>query len=84
MQKITKSRFIDETGRRLTLKRGAPEWFNEDCPSIWRESDGYKVWHGWSLDAGIKIEPDDKDYLLITNFIAKSRIAFIKKYPQCA
>ena len=33
----------------ITLKRGAPEWCNIDCPPIFIEDGGPDRWQGWRL-----------------------------------
>lgn len=75
--------YTDETGRKLTLKRASAEWFNNDCPSIWRDSDGVKIWHGWSMHSGVEVDECDSDYEKMQVFRVRSKRAFLKKYPHC-
>lgn len=77
------TKYKDETGRILTLKKAAPEWFNDDCPSLYRLDNGERVWCGWSLYSGIETV-DQNEAENIEKFKENSRKAFIKKYPKCA
>ena len=74
---------IDDTGRQLTLKKPAPEWFNDDCPSIYNQETGERIWYGWSMYSEIQAK-DEKEYILFEKFKTMSRFAFLKKYPRCA
>ncbi len=71
--------------RIVTLRNGAPEWYNLDCPSTYRiDEDGEtKVYHGYSLHAQ-PVTYDRDECAALDRFIAKSRAAFLRKYPSCA
>jgi hypothetical protein len=73
-----------ETGYKipLSLKRGAPEWVNYDCPVIYR-ADGWRVLITDMTGPYYQLE-DLPEFELLLQFVAMSQRAFNKKYPQCA
>lgn len=66
---------------KLTLIRGAAEWVNADCPSIYSD-DGSEVYHGGSMTPHIPYNIDDNIRTALMSFFAKSSKAFNKRYPN--
>lgn len=62
-------------GRKLTLKRGSAEWFNEDCPPIEAES-GNRIFSSFISETHV----DENLRLPIYRFIRASHKLFCKKY----
>ena len=78
--------YYKDCGRKvyLTLKRGAPEWCNADCPPIYIEGDP-KRWPGWILLSNcLCLEDGNRELVpLVRNFVKLSGEAFYHKYPNC-
>lgn len=68
----------------ITLKRGAPEWCNLDCPAVYVEGDPTR-WPGWMLlSNGLYLEDGNSDLASrARRFVELSGEAFYKKYPRC-
>jgi len=68
----------------ITLKRGAPEWCNLDCPAIYIEGDVNR-WPGWRLMSDCLYLEDGNEDLkeVVRNFVRISGEAFYSKYPDC-
>ena len=71
------------TKKYITLKRGAPEWCNADCPPVFVEGDPNR-WPGWRLLTGLTLEDGNSDLKeAARRFVALSSEAFYRKYPDC-
>jgi hypothetical protein len=75
---------IDGKVHQITMRRAAPEWCNQDCPSItYVASDGFPMkinvigWIG-CIESGV---PDDIAVLYARFVLASSR-AWYRKFPQ--
>ena len=76
--------YLDGTkAKYLTLKRGASEWANQDCPAIYIKGDPTR-WPGWILmNQGLILEDGNADlFPLVREFVRKSGEAFHRKYPD--
>lgn len=75
---------IDGKVHQITMRRAAPEWCNQDCPSItYVASDGFPMkinvtgWIG-CIEHGV---PDDIA-VLYARFVLTSSRAWYRKFPQ--
>ena len=63
-------------GRKITLKRGIAEWFNEDCPDIY-DNDNDRIFH---TDISQTYISEEKYRNMLYKFIKSSYNLFCKKY----
>jgi hypothetical protein len=67
----------------ISLRRGAPEWCNLDCPVIYVDGDPERF-AGWRLSTGLTLEDGNSDLAeQFLRFVLLSSKAFYQKYPQC-